>query len=198
MLLVRLPKQTVRGSLTPPVQTEPICEVFGDRSKHKTPVKETTRSSRKRYEIQFGSSCIVKNDVKKAFEIFVDNVLSGSEGLCITRQFPPKVRKKYGLQRTPIVRLTQEKVEREQTVYSLQDLSTMVKSFLASVNEGIVLLDGIEYLVLNHEFGSVVRLIQSLRSRVEMKKSILIAPLFDDTLDVKYVKLIEREMQPLP
>jgi len=161
------------------------------------PVKEAGRAAKRRFELESGSSYLVENDIEKAFEVFVDNVFSGLEGLCITRQFPPKVRRKYGLEKTPIVWLTSERAEGEATVHSIQDLSILIASFLDNTERGVVLLDGLEYLITNHGFEILIRFLQTSRSRFEKKDAILIAALLEKALDAKEVTLIEREMKPL-
>jgi len=160
-----------------------------------TPVKETRRLTRQ-FELELGESYLVKNDVDKSFRIFADNVLSGSTGLCITREYPPKVRKKYGLEKTPVLWLSLEKAE-EQTIHSIQDMSIVISDFLGKVNHGVVILDGIEYLVTNHGFESSIRFLQLLRSRFAQNGSILILPVLEKALDERHIKLIERETKPL-
>jgi len=135
--------------------------------------------------------------VEKAFEVFVDNVFSGLDGLCITREFPRKVRKKYGLEKTPMIWLTNERAEGEKTVHSIQDLSILIANFLEEAKRGIVLLDGLEYIATNHGFELLIRFLQLSRSRFEKRDAVLIAPLLEKALDAKEVTLIEREMQPL-
>jgi len=161
------------------------------------PVKEVARGVKRRFELEFGGSYLVRDSVEKAFKVFADQVLSGFEGLCITRQFPPKVRGKYGLERTPIVWLTSERAEGEATVHSIQDLSILIASFLEKTKQAVVLLDGLEYLITNHGFELFIRFLQLSRSRFEQKDAILIAPLLEKALDAREVTLIEREMKPL-
>jgi PAS domain S-box-containing protein len=167
--------------------------VFESQSLAITPVKETTRKINKRFNLEPGYVYIVKDDVEKAFEIFADNVLAGTEGLCITRQFPPKVRKSYGLEKTPIVWLTDEKVEGQISIQSLQDLSIAISNFLEKVSRSIMLLDGFEYLITNNGFDAFLRFLQLTRARFEVRDSILIAPLMERALDTKHIRLIERE-----
>jgi len=161
------------------------------------PVKEVAEGAKRKFELESGSSYLVKNDVEKAFEVFTDNVLGGFEGLCITRQFPSKVRRKYGLEKTPIVWLTSERVEGETAVHSIQDLSILIANFLDRAKRGVVLLDGLEYLITNHGFEISIRFLQTARSRFEQKDAILIAPLLEKAIDAKEATLIEREMKPL-
>jgi hypothetical protein len=162
-----------------------------------TPVKEVALIAKKRFPLETGCSYLVKNDVEKAFEIFMDQVLSGSEGLCITREFPLKIRRKYKLEKTPIIWLTEEKAGDERTIFALQDLSILMNQFLESAKHGVVLLDGFEYLIVNHGFEPFIRFLQLSRNRFESKDAVLIAPMMEKAFDVKEEKLIEREMNPL-
>jgi len=160
------------------------------------PVKEVAKVGKRRFELDFGCSYLVRNNVEKAFEVFADNVLSGLEGLCITREFPPKVRRKYGLERTPIVWLTHERAKDQRTVDSLQDLSVLIGNFLEKAKRGVVLLDGFEYLITNSGFEPFIRFLQLNRSRFEQHDSIFMAPLLEEAFNVKELKLIERETKP--
>lgn len=148
-------------------------------------------------ELDLGGQYLVKNDLEKAFEVFTDRVLSGLDGLCITREHPAKVKRRYGLDRVPIIWLSAERIEGQITVDSLIDLSILIGNFLQKVKRGIVLLDGFEYLITNHGFNSFIRFLQFIKDRFERSNSILIAPLLEEALDMKETKLIEREMKPL-
>jgi len=60
-----------------------------------------------------------------------------------------------------------------------------------------VLLDGFEYLITNNGFERFLHFLQANRSRFERSDSILIAAISEEALDVKEVRLIEREMKLL-
>ena len=143
--------------------------------------------------MEFGGVYLAKNNVEKTFDVFVDGVLGGLEGLCITRKFPPKVRSKYGLEKTHIVWLTTEKLKGQVTVNSLQDLSILIRDFLENTRRSIVFLDGAEYLITNYGFESFIRFLQLNRSRFEQKESILVVPIVEEAMDAKHVRLMERE-----
>jgi len=162
-----------------------------------TPMKEVAKVAKRQFELELGRSYLVKNDVEKAFKVFADHVLSGIEGLCITREFPPNVRRKYGLEKTPIVWLTEERTKGEITVDSLQDLSILIQRFLENAKQRVVLLDGFEYLTTKSGFEPFIGFLQLNRSRFEKSESILIAPMLEEALDLREAKLIEREMKPL-
>ncbi len=167
--------------------------LFETRSLVVQPIKEAFKIRERACELDFGETYLVREDVEKSFTIFTDNVLSGVEGLCISRIYPPKIRRKYGLQKTPIIWLTEEKVEDENTIYSLQDLSIMINNFLEGAENRIVLLDGIEYLITNHGFDSFIHFLQITQNRIERCNSILVTSLVKEAVKVTEASLIERE-----
>lgn len=162
-----------------------------------TPMGGTIEEGKTRLCLMPGYAYLVKDNVEKGYEVFMDLLSEDIKGLCVTRKFPPKVRQNYGLKKTPIVWLTEEKVEGETTVYSLQDLSILIKQFLESADKSVVLLDGFEFLIVNHGFDPFIRFLQLIRSRFELSGSILIAPILEGALDLSKAGLIEREMKPL-
>ena len=129
-----------------------------------------------------------------AFTIFADHVLSGGMGICISRIYSPKIRSKYGLEKTPLIWLTEEKVEDEKTLYSLQDISILINNFIEGNNNRIVLLDGIEYLITNHGFDSFIHFLQIVRSRIEQYNAILVVPFIKEAVKVTQTSLIKREL----
>lgn len=161
-----------------------------------TPAKEAIRGTRT-VELEFGESYLVKNDVGKAFDVFTDNVLSGLPGLCITREYPPKIRKRYGLEKTPIFWLTQEPSKDKTIVHSIQEVSILINDFLGKAQHAVVLFDGFEYLITNHGFDLFIRFLQLTRSRFAQNEAILIAPVLEKALDETQARLIERETRPL-
>ncbi len=177
--------------------SELVSTVFEGHDLVVVPVKEAAAQLKRRFEIERGEAYVVKDDVEMAFNAFVDNVLGGLDGLCITRELPEKFRTKYGLRRTPIVWLTDERSEKETTVHSLQDLSILVATFLEKSKGAVVLLDGIEYLITNHGFEPCLRFLQTCRNRFQQNDSILLVPLFHGALDSKQTRLLERETKPL-
>jgi hypothetical protein len=162
-----------------------------------TPAKEVENGRRIEPKLEFGAAYHVKNELERTFEFFAETVLGGVEGLCITREYPPKIREKYGLKKTPIVWLSEEKVNGQIVVYSLQELSVLIGSFLAKVDRSIVLLDGVEYLVTNHGYESFLRFLQVNRNRFESLGSVLIIPVTEGTISERELGLIERETKML-
>ena len=87
-------------------------------------------------------------------------------------------------------------VGRENTIRpkDLEKLSISLEQFLSQAGGGIVLLDGLEYLITNNNFITVLRLIQSLRDQVAINQSILLMAVNKSTLESHQLNLLEREV----
>ena len=76
----------------------------------------------------------------------------------------------------------------------LEKLSLSLEQFLSKNPGGIILLDGLEYLITNNNFITVLRLIQSLKDQVAINKSVLLLSVNPDTLETPQLNLLEREV----
>jgi len=129
-----------------------------------------------------------------SYSLFINALKKGMKGYCITRNYPAKIRSKFDLKDTPIIWLSN--VGRESTIRpkDLEKLSLSLEQFLSQPGGGIVLLDGLEYLITNNNFITVLRLIQSLRDQVAINQSILLMAVNRSTLETHQLNLLEREV----
>ncbi|HMK84087.1 MAG TPA: DUF835 domain-containing protein, partial [Candidatus Bathyarchaeia archaeon] len=163
------------------------------------PVSERSdTTTARKFNLEPGNVYLTKDDPSLAYEAFLENVRSGSEGVCITREHPGKVRKRLGLEKTPIIWLTGEASSEETTIATLQDLSITLGDFLMKAQRPIILLDGVEYLITNNTFESLLKFLQIIRDRVQAHEAVLIIPLMEKALEPRWVGLIENETEPFP
>lgn len=157
------------------------------------PARELIRPLHQQCRVEFGNSYLVPDNVALAYELFHEAIMSGTEGLCITRTAPARIREKYKLQRTPVIWLTDEVVDGEKSIHSLQDLSILVSNYVQKASKPVILVDGVEYLISHKGFESVYHLMQAKRTQMEANEGILIIPFFRDAIETKEAKLLERE-----
>jgi PAS domain S-box-containing protein len=157
------------------------------------PTRETAKAREGKYKIEFGSNYLIVDNIDLAYDMFTDTIMTGTEGLCITRKVPRKLRDRYGLKRTPIVWLTSERVDGERTINSLQDLSILISNYVDKAQKPLILIDGVEYLISHQGFDSVYHFLQAKGTQVEAAGGTIIVPFFKETLEPKQVKLLERE-----
>ncbi|ASJ16145.1 hypothetical protein A3L04_03150 [Thermococcus chitonophagus] len=120
----------------------------------------------------------------------VMRLLDGKNILAITRR--PQDYEKLGI---PYIWLT--KTEGENTLYPTnlpRLLHTMVTH--ADGNTAFI-LDGLEYLILENGFESVMKFLSSARDYMLMKGSVLIALVGEKTLDEHQLAVLKRELKEL-
>jgi isoleucyl-tRNA synthetase len=143
----------------------------------------------------WGGTHLIKSEIVSTPYKLIEEALSkGHPAICFTRDFPKKLRSEYNLENIKIFWLSN--IGKEDTIRprNLEKLSLSMEQFLAKDKQGVILLSGIEYLVTNNNFLTVLRLIQSLRDQVAISNSILIIPVNPHILEQNQLKLLEREV----
>jgi len=166
-----------------------------------TPVteKESNIKSTLMEIVKKGQSYLINEEKpEKSNEIFVNLVTHGVHGLYITRRHPKEIRDKYGLKRTPIIWLTHEKIsENHIDPTDIVELSHTIKEFIKKTTNGVVLIDGIEYLITQNEYKEILKFIQSLDDSIAISGSRLIIPIDPSTLTKQQFHLLKREVKIL-
>jgi len=118
----------------------------------------------------------------------------GKKGFCVTRVYPQKVREKFGIPaNVPILWLSNVGKEDSVRPKDLEKLSLALEQFITK-ETGFVLLDGIEYLITNNNFLTVLRLLQALRDQVAINGATLVVSVNPSTLDTHQLNLLEKEV----
>ncbi len=129
----------------------------------------------------------------RAYAMFIDAIERGAKGYCITRTYPPKLRSKHDLGQTPILWLSNVRMEGTIRPKDLEELSVTLDKFLSADEGGVIMIDGLEYMITNNDFSTVLKLVQSLRDHVALKNAVLLICINPLTLDPHNLKLLEEE-----
>ena len=157
---------------------------------------EVARSSAKVYELRRGFSYLVKETKpNKSFEIFVDQVTHNIQGLCVTRQHPTIIRKEWGLEKTPIIWLSNQLGKVYVNPSNIGILSDTIIRFVEKSGDGVILIDGIEFLIVNNDFDKVLRMVHHVTEAVMENRSRLIVSVDPRTLETRELALLERNME---
>ena len=161
------------------------------------PANEVPIESACKYCLNDATGYLIKEETgEKSYEVFTEHVTHGHQGLCVTRDFPTKIRKRYGLEKTPIIWLsTEETTEMTVAPQNLSSLYYQIESFLKKSEKGIVLLSGMEYMISQNSYSSVLKFIQLLNELIAVRSAILLVSLSPLTLDEKDLKTLERELE---
>ncbi len=80
---------------------------------------------------------------------------------------------------------------------NLSTILSIIVDFLEGAGDGknpVLLLEGVEYLITQNEFKSVLRFLQNINEKIAMRDAYFIVPITEGALEEKQFKLIEKEM----
>ncbi len=120
---------------------------------------------------------------------------SRPQGLIVTRQFPNEIRAKYYFQTTPIVWLSTVSGRDNMDPAKLNLLTDLLTSFMEKSHNGVVLIDGLEYLVTTNDFQRVIRAVDRWTESAMTSSSRLIIAVDPNSLDQKELALLERNKE---
>ncbi|MGM0404658.1 MAG: DUF835 domain-containing protein [Thermoplasmatota archaeon] len=139
---------------------------------------------------------MIDENLDNSFELFKKIMSTGMDGICITREYPKKIRNKYDLEKSSIIWLSN--VDKEEVIRpkNLKKLKLELEKFLKSGNS-VILLSGIEYLIINNDFRKVLHLLLSLKDQSVMSESILLVQIDSQELDDYQLDLMKSEMDDI-
>ena len=153
--------------------------------------------SARKYNLESGYSYLIKEEIPdQAHDIFVDASRHGVPCLCVTREYPEKLKEKLDLKGVPFLWLSmdQEKTyARDPTNMAL--LYSDMKTFISENKNCMVLLSGLEYLISQNGFQKMLKLIQHVNDRIAVTESVLVASISPLTLPENELKMLEKEMR---
>lgn len=178
--------------------------LFSRKSKVGQVGRESGLGITRKYKLAPGRTYIVEESPPDiSFDAFV-NILStvsdGSKktvGLAVSRQHPDLIRQKYGLEATPIFWLATRAGEDVISPTNLGILTNTLVRFVEENQDGVVLLDGLEYLISNNDFNKVLRVIDQVNDHISQSRSLMIVPVDPRAFSQKELALLERNTEKL-
>ncbi|NJE08914.1 DUF835 domain-containing protein [Thermococcus sp. M39] len=133
------------------------------------------------------------NNEGECYLLFLE-LLKERPGLIVSRKPAAIIKKKFGLKETPILWLS--KIEGNNTIYPtrLNYLMHVLIDFMKKENiPKVILLDGIEYLILENGFDAVFKFLTKLKDYAIINNAVILVPIIKDVHDEREVALITRE-----
>ena len=153
--------------------------------------------SLRKYNLDLGYSYIIKEEIPdQAYDIFVDAAKHSVPCLCVTREYPEKIKDRFDLKAVPFLWLSmdQEKVyARDPTNVAL--LYSDLKTYIAENRGCMVLLTGLEYLISQNGFPKVLKLLQHINDKIAVTDSVLLTSISPLTIPEADLKMLEKEMR---
>jgi len=159
-----------------------------------------------------------------SFQIFSQLVDEGHPSMCIVRISPKTIRERYGVdddirilwltksenpnkkRRSGILTSTlgigsvEADSGSEDTDYlsptNLSGIHSIIVEFLEKYDgkNPVLLLEGVEYLITQNDFNSVLRFLQNINEKITMRDAYFIIPISEGALDDRQFSLINKEM----
>src|SRR5207249_12263696 len=118
----------------------------------------------------------------RAFQIRASEMSRGTKALVIARLYPDEGRRRYGLKDIPVLWLSRGYGKETVNPTNLGALVQDIERFMSGKEESVVLLDGLEYLLIQNDPQKVVKFVQVLVDSASVHHSKLLI-----SFDVKSV-----------
>ena len=148
-------------------------------------------------DLRPGAAYLVKEERPTgAFRLFAKAASGGAGALLITRSNPRRVRERFDLGPVRILWLTDRESAAEDTIPpALERVIHEIEEFMKTGDRGVVLIDGLEYLVSNSSFDAVLKFLRRLIDHVSETHFTLLVSVSPPTLKDQELKILEREME---
>ena len=137
---------------------------------------------------------LVEEKPDTCFKLFNKLIEYGVKGMLISRIHPSQIQEEYNVKDIPTIWLTQVREENCIEPTNITQLSIAVKGFAENDVEGVILLEGLEYLIAQNGFGVVLRFVQTMADIVMISKCRLIISFDAQTLGEVELHQLEREL----
>ncbi|MFO7791603.1 MAG: DUF835 domain-containing protein [Candidatus Saliniplasma sp.] len=150
---------------------------------------------------------LMDEDSDNTYSIYDDFIKEGLDGLIITTDIPSKVEEKYGVYNQEIQWITESASENYEVLDPKRmdfEITKTVSNFAKEHDRAVLLLEGIEYLVVENEFVEVSKFIKKVTDITSMNATTLLVHVnpeafetyqintlkknFDNTEDLRYKK----------
>jgi hypothetical protein len=194
------PKMYVHGAVTArPLQaaaTALIIQFIFGRKKKSLPPSDHVMPTLPRINMEAGSTYLLPSDKPDmAFKIFTKEVSNGASGMIITRLHPGEVKSRFSVGSSPIHWLSRAFTKESMSPTNLGAVAEQIDGFVSKNNNPLVLLDGIEYLIVQNDLQKVVRFISSVRDSIALHRARMVIPFNMQSVDESGRALISRDLR---
>ncbi|MFQ6129098.1 MAG: DUF835 domain-containing protein [Thermoplasmata archaeon] len=129
---------------------------------------------------------------ERALEYITQLMEEGYGGLYITRRHPDHVERKRGRDGMKVIWLSTTLGRDYVDPHNLGSLTNLISGFIEKVGKAAILLDGLEYLMINNDFPRILKFIEYVNEIVMQKKAIFIVSIDSRAFDSRELALLER------
>lgn len=157
-------------------------------------LSSTTRTPNSNVVLEYGCTyAVFEEKAEKSLSLFGTALKNGLKGLCFTREFPDKLAQKHDLSGATVIWLSNMGSQNSIRPKDLEKITLQCNEVLNS-SQCIIMIDGLEYLITNNGFISVLKLLQFLRDATAVNRSLLILSINPQAIKDSEASLIRREV----
>ncbi len=151
------------------------------------------------FELESKNSYVIKEaSAHRSYELFLEKIAEGCNGLCVTRTHPSELRERFEIEKATLLWLSDSKDPNIMTIADLNTLNKRVLEFMQKSMRSVILFDRIDYLIMKHGFDEVLRFLLRLNDRIAMSSALAIVSVDPSTLGQRELSLLEKEMKEIP
>ncbi|TLZ87423.1 MAG: DUF835 domain-containing protein [Methanobacteriota archaeon] len=147
----------------------------------------------KKKDLEEGRAYLVKEKKpERALAVFQQAIDAEWRPLYITRQHPNHVIRRRGDKDIRIVWLSTTLGKDYIDPHNLNSLSNLIGNFLNEAPRAVILLDGIEYLMINNDFARILHFLEYVNEQIALRRAALILSVDERAFESKELAYIER------
>ena len=124
--------------------------------------------------------------------MFNEAVNRGAKGLLVVREHPNRLKQMHDFNATKILWLTRRVGEDHIDPTELSHLSMNISKFVEGSKKSVVLIEGLEYLITQNNFETVLRFVNHMHDFVLAHDCAIIIVLDPRVLSMREIALLER------
>lgn len=137
---------------------------------------------------------IKENKPDKSYELLRLLMKNKVEPFCITRLHPKQVKWKYKI-KIRTLWLSKKGYDYCLSPTDLGVFVSTVEEFIKTTKNGVLLIDGLEYLIINNNFPVILKVIEDINDSIMESNCKLLLPIDPNTLDEKELALLGRNLE---
>ena len=146
-----------------------------------------------RFPIERGFVYLVKEKRPAiAFAMFNEAVSHGAKGMMVVREHPNRLKQSHEFKAEKIVWLTRRVGTDHIDPTELSHLSMNISKFIESTEKTVVMIEGLEYLITQNNFETVLRFVNHMHDFVLSHDCAVIIVLDPRVLSMREIALLER------
>lgn len=144
--------------------------------------------------LELGSTfAFFEEKAEKSIMLFEAGLKRGLKGLCFTREFPEKLTQKHDLKDATVIWISNVWAENSIRPNNLEKINLLSEECLATA-PSVIFVDGLESLITNNGFLSVIKMMGFLRDAAAVHHSVLIVSVNRRVITEGEIGLLKREV----